>query len=88
MSTAQSFIGTMNALDVLGWGVSGFVFLSPDLMTAIKVHHNSEGFHTEVKAYGLLRRHRIRNRRDYNTKTSEIEQNSSFSLRKWSTRYA
>jgi hypothetical protein len=59
MSAAQSFIGTKNALDVLGWGVSGFVFLSPDLMTAIKVHHNSDGFHTEVKAYELLRRHRI-----------------------------
>lgn len=59
MCAAQSFIGTTNVLEILGWGVSGFVFLSSDLRTAIKVHHNPDGFHTEVKAYKMLRRHRI-----------------------------
>jgi hypothetical protein len=59
IAAAQSFLGTKEALDVLGWGVSGFVFLSPDLMTAIKVHHKPEGFFMEVKAYELLRQHRI-----------------------------
>jgi hypothetical protein len=56
---AQSFIGTTKELAVLGWGISGFVFLSPDLTTAIKVHHTSEAFETEFKAYELLRKYRL-----------------------------
>ncbi len=59
LSAAQSFIGTKGKLEILGWGVSGFVFLSPDLETAIKVHHTPEGFQTEVRAYELLRSYRL-----------------------------
>ena len=44
----MSFVGASDPLPVLGWGVSGFVFLSPDLQTAIKVHH-----------YPEVRQHRI-----------------------------
>jgi hypothetical protein len=51
LAAAQSFIGTTQPLNVLGWGVSGFVFLSPDLMNAIKVHHTRDGFFTELKAF-------------------------------------
>jgi hypothetical protein len=56
---AQEFIGTSDPLESLGWGVSGFVFLAPDLLSAIKVHHNQEGHAAELKAYHLLRQHRI-----------------------------
>jgi len=40
MRLAQEYIGSNQPLTRLGWGVSGFVFLSPDLRTAIKVHHH------------------------------------------------
>src|SRR4051812_4339912 len=59
LQSAQAFIGTTEPLDVLGWGVSGFVFASPDLMTAIKVHHQPEGYEMELKAYRLLLQQRI-----------------------------
>lgn len=56
---AQQFIGTGRSLEVLGWGVSGFVFLTPDLRSAIKVHHNLDGHLTELRAYQALRQRRI-----------------------------
>lgn len=59
LKAAQEFIGTTDPLAVLGWGVSGFVFLSPDLRTAIKVHHYPHGYVAEVKADMLLKQHRV-----------------------------
>lgn len=59
LAKAQSFIGTTDTLVSLGWGVSGFVFLSPDAMTAVKVHHFEAGHAAEVKAYQWLRQQRI-----------------------------
>jgi hypothetical protein len=56
---AQGYVGTTEPLKRLGWGVSGFVFLSPDLRTALKVHRNDEGYTTEVKVYKELGRLKI-----------------------------
>lgn len=39
----QKYIGTNATLTRLGWGISGFVFLSPNLRTAIKIHKRIEG---------------------------------------------
>jgi hypothetical protein len=57
MRAAQSYLGTNDALELLGYGVSGFVFLSPTAMTAIKVHHALDAFYTEVKAYTIPNAH-------------------------------
>jgi serine/threonine protein kinase len=43
----------------LGWGVSGHVYLSPDLRTAVKVHRERETFNQEVLVYEKLRSLRI-----------------------------
>ncbi len=59
LAKAQSFIGTTEVLRELGWGVSGIVFMAPDLTTAIKVHHRRESFQNEARAYRLLRSHRV-----------------------------
>jgi hypothetical protein len=57
---AQRFFRTRSALKRLGGGVSGFVFLSPDLRTAAKVHHGEEGYTTELYVYKQLARLGIR----------------------------
>jgi hypothetical protein len=59
MAAAQQYIGTSEALTELGWGVSGIVFASPLLKTAIKVHHRPESFQTELRAYEFLKRIRL-----------------------------
>ena len=59
IKNAQEFIGTTEPLDPLGWGVSGFVFVTPDVRTAVKVHHQPSAWFTEVKAYSILKQHRI-----------------------------
>ena len=56
---AQKFCSTSQSLPLLGWGVSGFVFLSLDLRTAIKVHHTREAFNTELSAYRILKQHNL-----------------------------
>src|SRR5215208_965938 len=56
---AAEYLGTTEPLTCLGWGISGFVFLSPDLRTAVKVHRNAESFANELAAYRLLDRLRI-----------------------------
>ena len=43
----------------LGWGISGFVYLSPDLRTAVKVHRHQESFARELEVYERLRRLRM-----------------------------
>lgn len=56
---AQKYLGTTRPLTRLGWGVSGFVVLAPDLRSAVKVHRTLEGYATELRAYKLLKRLRI-----------------------------
>jgi hypothetical protein len=34
---AQDYFGSPVPVERLGWGISGFVYLSPDLSTAVKV---------------------------------------------------
>lgn len=51
---AKRYIGTTGPLKVLGSGMGGVVFLAPDLRTAVKVHHQLEGYATEVEAYKRL----------------------------------
>ncbi|MBC8107990.1 MAG: serine/threonine protein kinase [Anaerolineae bacterium] len=53
---AQKYIGTGAPLARLGWGISGYVYLAPDLRTAVKVLKYSAGFQAEVRTYQLLRR--------------------------------
>ncbi len=56
---AQQYIGTTEPLARLGWGIGGYVFHSPDFRSAIKVHKTVEQYRTEVKAYSILRQHRV-----------------------------
>jgi hypothetical protein len=51
---ARSYFGTSAVLHRLGWGISGYVYLSPDAQTAVKVHRRPEGFATELRAYQTL----------------------------------
>lgn len=39
----------------LGWGISGYVYLSPGLRSAVKVHRSVEGFTRELEVYRRLR---------------------------------
>ena len=52
---AQRYIGTAAELARLGWGIGGYVYLSPNLRTAIKVFHYRAAYETEKKTYELLR---------------------------------
>lgn len=45
----------------LGWGVSGYVYLSPDLRRAVKVHRYEEPFKRELDVYRRLRDLQISN---------------------------
>ena len=56
---ARGYLGTTAELIRLGWGISGFVYLSPDGRTAVKVHRYEESFARETEAYERLRRLRI-----------------------------
>ena len=53
---AQKYIGTDEPLARLGWGISGYVYLAPDLRTAVKVLRYRAGFDAEVRTYQMLRR--------------------------------
>jgi hypothetical protein len=53
---ARNYVGATAPLTRLGWGIGGFVYLSPDGRTAVKVHRHEAGFLTEVEAYMRLRR--------------------------------
>src|SRR3954462_6288688 len=52
---ARNFLRAESPLARLGWGISGFVYLSPDLRTAIKVHRADEGSLRELEVYRRLR---------------------------------
>lgn len=56
---AKHFFGITAPPTRLGWGISGHVFLSPDLRTAVKVHRREESFTRELEVYQILRKHRI-----------------------------
>lgn len=58
---ASQFFNTTKELKLLGWGMSGFVFLSPDGTSAVKIHHYDHGFATELQAYRKLREFSITN---------------------------
>lgn len=58
---AQKYIGASEPLTRLGWGISGYVYLTPDLRSAIKAHRYGQGFHAEVRTYQMLRRLGMRN---------------------------
>lgn len=51
---AKQYFGTTQSLARLGWGISGFVYLSPDLVTVVKVHRAKEGFERELATYQRL----------------------------------
>src|SRR5215207_4694983 len=53
---AQRYTKAAGPLKMLGSGMGGVVFLAPDLRTAIKIHHQSHTFETEVEAYRKLNR--------------------------------
>jgi hypothetical protein len=59
LAIAQRYFDTTDTLTRLGWGISGFVYLSPTLNSVVKVHRYDTGFWTEVRAYQRLRRLRI-----------------------------
>lgn len=52
---AQEYLGTTDPLVRLGWGMSGFVYLSPNAQTAVKVHRYQEHFEYELNVYRRLR---------------------------------
>ena len=62
LSTAHRYLNTSAPLTRLGWGVDGFVYLSPDAQSVVKVHHDAQapGYATELEAYRRLRQLRIR----------------------------
>ena len=56
---AGLYFNTRAALVRLGWGISGYVYLSPDLRTAVKVHRRCESYARELEVYRRLSRLRI-----------------------------
>ena len=55
---AQDFCGASSPLERLGWGVGGFVYLSPKPGRVVKVHHGHH-FGVELEVYQRLRRMRM-----------------------------
>src|SRR4051812_19100968 len=56
---AQHYVGAIEPLTRLGWGIGGFVFLSPNLHSAVKVHRYRDGFERELETYQRLARLKI-----------------------------
>ncbi len=56
---AKRYFDTDKTLIRLGWGISGFVYLSPDTRTAVKVHRHAESFERELYVYRKLARLKI-----------------------------
>jgi hypothetical protein len=52
---AQRYFGVTAPLTRLGWGIGGYVYLSPDMRTAVKIHLRQEGFERELEVYRRLR---------------------------------
>ena len=59
LGIAQRYLDTSQPLKRLGWGIGGFVYLSPDTLSAVKVHRGP-GYGVELKTYRRLRRLGIR----------------------------
>jgi len=55
-AVAQKYIGTQSELTPLGWGMSGFVFATPDARTAVKHYRYISGFLAEATCYRELKR--------------------------------
>jgi len=53
---AGRYFDTTEPLEKLGWGISGFVYLSPDSRSAVKVHRHEDSFARELEVYQRLRR--------------------------------
>jgi hypothetical protein len=53
-AVAGRYFNTDKPLKSLGWGVSGFVYLSPSLRSAVKVHRHNEQFSRELEVYQRL----------------------------------
>lgn len=56
---AQQYFNASDKLAMLGWGIAGFVYLSPDHHTAVKVHSREEGYQPELAVYRRLAHLRI-----------------------------
>jgi hypothetical protein len=59
LAIAQRYLNTTQPLKCLGWGIGGFVYLSPDGLSAVKVHRGP-GYLPELETYRRLRRLGIR----------------------------
>jgi len=59
LQIAQGYLNTSQPLTCLGWGIGGFVYLSPDNLSAVKVHRGP-GYGTELETYRRLRRLKIK----------------------------
>ena len=57
--TARKYFRSATQLVRLGWGISGFVYLSPDARTAVKVHYRQESFERELQVYRRLNKLKI-----------------------------
>jgi hypothetical protein len=60
-ATAQRYFNAPSPLTRIGWGISGYAYLSPDTRTVVKIHHYEEGFDRELAVYRKLRKLRITN---------------------------
>lgn len=56
---AEFYFNASAPLVRLGWGISGYVYLSPDLRTAVKVHRRSQSYARELEVYRRLNSLRI-----------------------------
>jgi hypothetical protein len=54
--TAHRYFGATSPPTRLGAGVGGYVYLSPDLRTAVKIHNHEDGFHRELEVYRRLQK--------------------------------
>jgi hypothetical protein len=56
---AQQYLATNDRLQSLGWGIGGYVYLSPDSRTAVKIHRYVDGYSRELAVYRHLQQLRI-----------------------------
>jgi hypothetical protein len=59
MEIARDYIGAEVVPAMLGWGVTGFVFVNERLRTAVKIHKFADTCQREMQAYELLKRKRL-----------------------------
>jgi len=51
---AQRYFGSAAPPERIGWGISGYVYVSPELPTVVKIHHHQEFFARELEVYQRL----------------------------------